>query len=424
MVFSFFYQPKQFHALGFQGALSGFSWRSFERSITLRSMDQSSPSQTHTSGAPSEITGSRPVLDVLYECPEYVIIAKPAGMFVHRPQKSYDRTKEDNMTYVLQEANKQFGRKIYTPHRLDRGTSGCLVLAFSSDAATILHNAMVSDRCQKTYIALTRGEGTKFRDLGWFKVSRPIKDEKKILREATTYFNFVAGGADPRVGLVLAQPKTGRWHQIRKHLNGLAHPVLQDAVHGDTRFNKELRARFPGLLPGGGRLALHCWRLALPATPLGPAVAAVCPLPGELRAFLDRAGGGGGGGGGWWGPALEAALLEEHLPALDETLLQVSLQEQERCYQDENPSKVTKKNNNNKTDKVWEEVEVAAAKNITKEEQTNHPPPFFTRKMKEMSSASIIDKNSHNHKSYVTINSAGVVEINEVIGLKKQSPPP
>jgi tRNA pseudouridine65 synthase len=150
-------------------------------------------------------------------------------------------------------------QKVNLVHRLDRGASGALLLTFANDeedshgtnqksgkkkgATASLIEAMASPESVKTYVALVRGEGIfrgeDFKEKGWFEVSRPIKDEGGEEKEATTMFNFVAGqpetcedGVDrPRMSLVLARPKQGRWHQIRRHLNGLSHPILGDTTH-------------------------------------------------------------------------------------------------------------------------------------------------------------------------------------------------
>lgn len=76
----------------------------------------------------------------------------------------------------------------------------------------VLHQALAQPTSRKTYVALVRGSGEAHVGKGWFTIDRPIKDDKKVLREASTRFLFVRGGdtPDPRCCLVLAQPSTGR----------------------------------------------------------------------------------------------------------------------------------------------------------------------------------------------------------------------
>ena len=184
-------------------------------------------------------------------------------------------------------------RKVNLVHRLDRGTSGAMLFTFADDKkdenndhGTIhipgagskkgntaqLIEAMASDDSIKTYVALVRGEGIlRGEDLtkrGWFEVSQPIKDVNGELKDATTLFNFVAGQPEtsfdrPRISLVLGRPKDGRWHQIRKHLNGLSHPILGDSIHGHSKINREWREKRG--MPGE-RIALHLGRLQLVPT--------------------------------------------------------------------------------------------------------------------------------------------------------------
>ncbi|CAM9546703.1 unnamed protein product, partial [Hapterophycus canaliculatus] len=201
-------------------------------------------------------------LEVLHLDEDFAAICKPPLMHVHRPEFG---TKDKE--FVMQKARNQLGRRIFLPHRLDRGTSGCLLLGFGPEAVKVLHQALADPRSSKTYVAIVRGSGQGFVGKGWFTVDRAIKDDKKILREASTRFLFVKGGddPDPRCCLVLAQPSTGRFHQIRRHLNGLSHPIVGDSVHGNSRFNREVAAhRNPA---PAGRLMLHCLRLSLATLP-------------------------------------------------------------------------------------------------------------------------------------------------------------
>lgn len=184
-------------------------------------------------------------------------------------------------------------RKVNLVHRLDRGASGALLFTYAgedddvagSTATSVDNNTKKGDTAQliesmahpnsvKTYVALVRGEGIlhgeDFKSKGWFEVSRPIKDEKgDELKDATTLFNFVAGQPEnkelnqPRCSLVLCRPKQGRWHQIRRHLNGLSHPILGDTTHGHSKTNRHWKEKLN--LPGE-RIALHLGRLQLVPT--------------------------------------------------------------------------------------------------------------------------------------------------------------
>ena len=183
-------------------------------------------------------------------------------------------------------------------HRLDRGCSGCLLMAYAdSDPTNTYNNQQEQDDpnrsktgnnpttrllvdslqrpdSQKTYIALVRGEGIlrgrHFQQEGWFAVDTPLKDLKDgtKMRTAKTWFRFLAGQDNqngtldrPRASLVLARPETGRWHQIRRHLSStLAHPIIGDSAHGNSQLNREWRRKYD--LPGE-RTCLHLAQLDL-----------------------------------------------------------------------------------------------------------------------------------------------------------------
>jgi tRNA pseudouridine65 synthase len=100
------------------------------------SLEQQKPEDSSTTKAAP--------LHVLYQDDNFCVVAKPTPMHVHRPDFGSTDT-----TFVLQKARDQLGKRIHTPHRLDRGTSGCLVLAFSGDAAKVLHQALESNTATK-----------------------------------------------------------------------------------------------------------------------------------------------------------------------------------------------------------------------------------------------------------------------------------
>ena len=186
------------------------------------------------------------VVPVLERRPGFVVVAKPAGLVVHRN----DWSRRGSLALV-QLVRDQLGVYVHPVHRLDAGTSGCLI--FAEDAATtaMLQRAMSADTATKTYYAMVRGNARA--DLGeTLNMAREIADDKGVRRAAETELWCPAGcftedlpehvahtGVAARINrgcsLVVARPKTGRWHQIRKHLGSLSHPILNDASHGDTR---------------------------------------------------------------------------------------------------------------------------------------------------------------------------------------------
>ena len=150
-----------------------------------------------------------------------------------------------------------------------------------------------SSSSQKTYLAFVRGEcivsGRDLRDVGWFKVDRPIKNERGNLKNATTYFRWIAGQDNdngrlvnerPRMSIVLARPVTGRWHQIRKHLNGLSAPIIGDSTHGNSKTNREWRKLW-NLPPE--RTCLHLLNLQLQVGATADIASSIIPPSGKLN---------------------------------------------------------------------------------------------------------------------------------------------
>ncbi|MCA9012242.1 MAG: tRNA pseudouridine(65) synthase TruC [Planctomycetaceae bacterium] len=188
-------------------------------------------------------------IPILYEDEQLVAVAKPSGMFVHRSMADRSATE-----FVVQNVRDQLGSFVYPVHRLDRPTSGVLLLAKNPEAAAIYGHMFAERQIRKTYLALVRGHTD---DYG--TVNRPLISDKArgkapahLLathsQEAETEYCTLerfeapfASGQHPtsRSALVEAYPKTGRYHQIRRHLSGISHPIIGDAEHGDTKLNRQ-----------------------------------------------------------------------------------------------------------------------------------------------------------------------------------------
>lgn len=263
------------------------------------------PTEDAVANEPYIFTGNVSILD---RGENYVVVDKPPSVLCHRSDWSGSgkgqSSKKDGPPEVpmLQRAREATGERVNLIHRLDRGASGCLLMSFArsdddyENATAIFQKGMTqSSSTHKTYIALVRGEGIlkerNFREEGWFEVDRPIKNENGNLKNATSYFRFIAGQSNengtldrPRASLVLARIKTGRWHQIRKHLNGLSHPIIGDSTHGNSKLNREWREKWD-LQPE--RTCLHLFKLELPPTSVTPdGISVVAPIPSDMEIML------------------------------------------------------------------------------------------------------------------------------------------
>ena len=202
-------------------------------------------------------------LPVLLEGDGFIAVAKPSGMLVHRNRFN------PRADAALQRVRDQVGCMVYPIHRLDGATSGCLLFATERLMAGPLSAALSAGR--KRYVALVRGVAKGPQSV---VVSRPLKDDNGIEKTAVTALDALVVCADPPCSLILACPQTGRYHQIRRHLRGLSHPIIGDRAHGDSHINRAWRAR------GITRLALHC--LSIELTVAGQELTIRCPLPADL----------------------------------------------------------------------------------------------------------------------------------------------
>lgn len=184
-------------------------------------------------------------MKILYQDEHFFAIDKPAGYFVHPPELSpYPVPKEKICLYHLR---KLMNQDVFPVHRLDAPTSGVLLFAMSKPATRELSRLFMERKLKKTYHAVIRGF---VEDEGRIDLPLEVAGEDSLL-EATTLFKklssielpFMVGKKYPtaRYSLVEVQPVTGRWHQIRRHFDRTAHPLLGDIEHGDSHHNRFFR---------------------------------------------------------------------------------------------------------------------------------------------------------------------------------------
>ena len=216
-----------------------------------------------------------PPLPVLFMDEWFVVVSKPSGLLVHRDERHPDAPA------VLQIVRDQLGKFLYPVHRLDRATSGILIYGFTSKAAAAMQAEMTDGAAHKGYQALVRWPGS-FPELGdhWL-CERPLHDEKDIARAAKSEFALAAKFR--RCALIDCRIFTGRYHQIRRHLNHCARHVLGDTTHGKGRLNELYRQRY-----GLERLFLHASRLTVQHPHTGALLDVHDPLPTELARVISN----------------------------------------------------------------------------------------------------------------------------------------
>lgn len=201
-------------------------------------------------------------LPIIYKDNDIVVINKPSGLLVHRSEIDRHETR-----FALQLVRDQIGQRVYPVHRLDKPTSGVLLFALSSEIARTLSEAFASSSISKRYHAVVRGYAPEsiFVDYALKEELDKYVDKRarldKPAQEAQTAFRRLAttelpieieGYPSSRYSLVECQPKTGRKHQIRRHLKHLSHPIIGDAKHGRGRHNRYFKDYL-----SAGRLLLH-----------------------------------------------------------------------------------------------------------------------------------------------------------------------
>ena len=270
-------------------------------SLRLRVGDQVSvlgPSQA----APLRAIPEEIPLDIVYEDDDLVIVNKPAGMMVHAGAGATEDAR--NRGTLVNALLHRFGKlsavggelRPGIVHRLDRGTSGLIVVAKNDEAHRRLATQFARRLVKKTYVALVHGwlkpdHGTISSSISRDRVRRTRMTTRRTGgREAITHYR-VRRGLDTRFGkfaLLELQIDTGRTHQIRVHLASLGHPVVGDALYGAPRELKAQpsKSREPGSMPSLPRNFLHAAALQLQHPRSSRPLSFSRSLPQELEDFL------------------------------------------------------------------------------------------------------------------------------------------
>lgn len=235
-------------------------------------------------------SGDATVFPVLFEDAHCLVIDKPAGIAVHpgTGMTEEDETILSAVQSLFAERGLPFSASEVLAHRLDKDTTGCLLLAKTPAAHMNLQAQFAARTVRKTYLALVAGTPSPASAMIDAPIGRHATVRTKMSvyqatasREATTSFKTI--GASEGVALLACDLHTGRTHQIRVHLSSIGHPVLGDPVYGSgasESVTERLSIDF---------LCLHAWKLSF-LSPSGKTVSVVCPLPKRFEALLKRVG--------------------------------------------------------------------------------------------------------------------------------------
>ena len=219
--------------------------------------------------------------DIVYEDDRLLVVDKPAGVVVH-PAPGHEH---GTLAQGLVEHGARGGHELRPGivHRLDKDTSGLLIVAKGDLAYQALVAAMERRDIKRVYVALLRGDLPQDEGTIDAPIGRHVRDRKRMSlhttagKRAVTHFRVL--GRAPGFTLVRVQLETGRTHQIRVHFAALGYPVAGDAQYGG-------RQRPEGL----GRQFLHAAQVAFPHPADERQMSFTCPLPSDLQAFLASLG--------------------------------------------------------------------------------------------------------------------------------------
>jgi 23S rRNA pseudouridine955/2504/2580 synthase len=220
---------------------------------------------------------------IVQETDRLLVLDKPAGVAVHGGS---------GISFGVIEALRALkpGEPLELVHRLDRDTSGCLLVARDAPTLRTLHALLRDGECDKRYLVLLRGKW----DLGQKRIDVPLRTDTRVNGERTVRAD---ASGKPSISefrpvqffgklatLMEVSLHTGRTHQIRVHAAYAGHPVAGDEKYGDAEFNARMREL------GLARMFLHAHSMSFDWPQNGGTFSASAPLPPELATVLDRMG--------------------------------------------------------------------------------------------------------------------------------------
>ncbi len=211
-------------------------------------------------------------LSVIYEDDAVVAVAKPPGIVVHPTYKNWSGTLLNGLLARYREP------RIVT--RLDRDTSGLVLVALGADMHARMQRDSIAGRMKKEYLAIVRGIPAPASDSIVAPLARSAEDRRRVVvdpagQDSRTDYEVLSSGNG--VALVRCRLMTGRTHQIRVHLASIGHPVVGDIVYGTAD-------------EGVPRQALHAWRVAFPHPETRQVLQVEAPIPSDMGHLIDSAG--------------------------------------------------------------------------------------------------------------------------------------
>ena len=245
---------------------------------------------------PTTIDGEPIPLDILHEDHQIVVIDKPAGLVIHPGAGNPDGTLVNGLVYHFNELSHVYGnQRPGIVHRLDKNTSGVLVVAKSDESHMRLAQQFNSRTVEKTYLALVWGSPGEKEGVIDSPISRHAGHRQKFAvdesgRSAVTQYRVME--EFDQLSSIQLKPRTGRTHQLRVHMSSIGHPIFGDETYGGGRsrmkgYSPDKRAYFLRLLSLISRQALHAWSISFDHPTAGNRVTFSAPLPKDFGNVLE-----------------------------------------------------------------------------------------------------------------------------------------
>lgn len=239
------------------------------------------------------IFDQEPSLNIIYQDKFIIAIHKPAGLLVHKsPIDKYETR------YAMKILRDQIGQWVYPVHRLDKPTSGILLFALHPEIATQISEYFEKRQIEKTYSAIVRGYSPDsgiidhpLKEIAAFKHLQKIVEQKQA-QEAVTPFNTITKFELPfsddrfptsRYSLIELKPKTGRKHQLRRHMKHISHPIIGDVKYGKGSHNRLFQEAF-----NSHRLLLAATKLSFIHPVTNEKLILSCPLDESFSETLEK----------------------------------------------------------------------------------------------------------------------------------------
>lgn len=269
----------------------------FGRICDRKSSTLSAGDEVEVSIPPPSAAGLPPQdipLTLLFEDEDLAVIDKPPGLVMHPAAGHADGTLVNALLYRLGDLSGVGGElRPGIVHRLDKDTSGVVIIAKNDAAHRALTAVWNGDQVTKSYLALVYGAPVPSRGSIEGSIGRDPRDRKRMAvvstgRRAHTEYETIE--AMRYLALLRCTLKTGRTHQIRVHLKSLGHPIVGDPAYSGPQWRGIPDKKIQKAIASFPRQALHARRLSFPHPRTGAAMTVSAPLPEDFRALLAAIG--------------------------------------------------------------------------------------------------------------------------------------